>query len=131
MTSRPTTRPGIPWRTALLGALLIILLPWIFALLDSRGEGVSWALVQLVLINPLVFAVGSLRSLIRYGWKTLITLAAYSAAFLISVFTVYNSSALVYLAGYLIVVVGVFALYWLIRTLRNRKSSSGKIPGSL
>ena len=99
MTSNATSRPGSPWRTALFGALVIMALPWLFMLLDGAGS-TSWALVQLTLVNPAVFVIGVLRSWFRYGWKAALVLLVFAAAFLVSVFTVYNDSALIYLAGY-------------------------------
>ncbi len=96
-------KPGMPWRTTLIGAAVILLGPLLFALLDSYGtHGTKWALVQLVVVNPLVYMVGTVRSWFRYGWKVLLTLVVFTAAALISVFTVYNSSALIYIGVYLV-----------------------------
>lgn len=91
-------------------------LPWLFLLLDRGAGSTSWALIQLVVINPVLFVVGSIRSWFRYSWKSLITPAAYSVAFVVCVFTVYNVSAL----PYLVVYVALVAVVWLVVVLVSR-----------
>ncbi len=116
-----SSEAGLPWRTAVAGAAVILLGPWMFALLDSWGpSGTKWALVQLVLVNPLVFIIGSARSWVRYGWKSIVTVLVFAVATLISIYTVYNDSALVYLIAYLVLSAISIGIAALIVSLSNR-----------
>lgn len=90
-------------------------------LLDGEGS-TAWAMVQLVVVNPVVFVVGVVRSWFRYGWKWVVVLCAFAAAFLISVFTVYNASALGYLVGYVALSVVVVAVVMAVRVLTSHRT---------
>ena len=122
--SRPTAeRPArYPWRTALAGAVLIVAVPHLFYLVDSGQTDAGLALVQLVVINPLVFYFGVLRSWFRYGNPFWITLLAYSAAFLVTLVTPYNFTALPYLIGYVALPLLTMGVIILARRSRKRHS---------
>lgn len=126
-----TLRSARLWLTIGIGVFAIIVIPWV--LLSSSPDAASatsLGFLQLLVINPCVFVIGTIYVWVRGRPYVVLTAAAYSLAFLISLVTSFNSTALVYLAAYLILCIIAVLLdhafkrlfsWW--KTRKNNKAS--------
>ncbi|WP_350258519.1 hypothetical protein [Scrofimicrobium sp. R131] len=107
------TWPAVLWWTLGVGVGLILVLPWLVMNLAQVGEaGMALGFLQLLLLNPIVFLVGVWHTWTRVRRLVWVTTVGYSLAFVASAYLAFNSSALVYLVGYLLLSLVPVGLSW-------------------